>query len=97
MPTKVQARLDDETKAVLERARRSLGWSTSEVIREGIRLLDRERGAGAVGKMIGIGMFRSGIPDTGSNKKHLEGFGSNSGIGKRPASTSRINSKRKAS
>ena len=34
--------------------------------------------------MIGIGMFDSGIPDLGSNKKHLEGFGSNSGIGRKP-------------
>ena len=36
--------------------------------------------------MIGIGMFDSGIPDLGSNKKYLEGFGSNSGIGRKPDS-----------
>jgi len=26
-------------------------------------------------KIIGLGKFDSGIPDLGSNKKHLEGYG----------------------
>jgi hypothetical protein len=97
MTTKVQARLDEETQAALDRVRRKAGWSTSEVIREGIRLFDLERRAGAAEKMIGIGMFRSGAPDIGSNKKHLEGLGSNSGIRRGSRSTSRFASKRKAS
>jgi len=40
------------------------------------------RGLNCPGKLIGIGMFDSGIPDLGSNKKHLEGFGQKS-IGRR--------------
>jgi hypothetical protein len=31
-------------------------------------------------KFFGVGQFSSGIPDLGSNKKHLEGFGRDSGI-----------------
>jgi hypothetical protein len=46
--------------------------------------------------MIGIGMFDSGIPDLGSNKKHLEGFGSNSGIGRKPGAKTRSKLKRRA-
>jgi Arc/MetJ-type ribon-helix-helix transcriptional regulator len=83
MTTTVQARLDKETQAILDRLRRS-GRTTSDVIREAIRLVDREYRGGAASRMIGIGMIRSGVPDMGSNKEHLEGLGSNSGIGKRP-------------
>jgi Arc/MetJ-type ribon-helix-helix transcriptional regulator len=85
MKTSVQARLDPESQAALDRLVRRLGWSTSEVVREGIRLVDkRQHSEVAPRRMIGIGMFDSGIPDLGSNKKHLEGFGSNSGIGRKP-------------
>jgi hypothetical protein len=84
MKTSVQARLDPESQAALEGLVRRLGWSTSRAVREGLHLLARQHGGGAARKMIGIGMFDSGIPDLGSNKKHLEGMGSNSGIGRKP-------------
>jgi hypothetical protein len=45
------------------------GASTAKASRRG---LDRP------GKLIGVGMFDSGIPDLASNKKHLEGFGQKS-------------------
>ncbi len=86
MKMTVQARLDEETQAALEALMRRHGWSTSKAVREGLRLLVREQGSGASRRMIGIGMFDSGIPDLGSNKKHLEGFGSNSGVGRKPGS-----------
>jgi hypothetical protein len=44
-------------------------------VREGLRILEasylrrRKRG------VIGLGKFRSGISDLGSNKKHLKDFG----------------------
>lgn len=82
MGATVQARLDDETKAVLEELTRRLGWSASRIVREGIRLLDQVQGR-RPRRMIGIGIFASGVPDRGANKKHLEGFGSNSGVGKK--------------
>jgi hypothetical protein len=47
--------------------------------------------------MIGIGMFRSGVPDMGSNKKYLEGLGSNSGVGKRRKARAEGALKRRAS
>ncbi len=96
MGTTVQARLDKETQAIFDRLRRS-GRTTSDIIREAIRLVDRQNGAGTAGKMIGIGMIRSGVPDMGSNKKYLEGLGSNSGVGKRPRAKSESAPRRRAS
>jgi hypothetical protein len=89
MKTSVQARLDEESQAALEVLVRRHGWSTSRAVREGLHLLARQHSSGAARKMIGIGMFDSGIPDLGSNKKYLEGFGSNSGIGRKPGSKQR--------
>jgi hypothetical protein len=45
------------------------------VVREGVRLLDACYGTPSQGKVVGIGRVASGIPDLGSNKKRLEGFG----------------------
>lgn len=96
MPATVQVRLDDETTAILDRLRRG-GRTTSDIVREAIRLAGREQGGGAAGKMIGIGMIRSGVPDMGSNKKYLEGLGSNSGIVRRPKDKTHDALKRRAS
>jgi hypothetical protein len=90
MKTSVQARLDPETQAALDGLVRRFGWSTSRAVREGLHLLARQHGSGAARKMIGIGMFDSGIPDLGSNKKHLEGMGRNSGIGRKPGSKQKL-------
>lgn len=71
----VQARLDDKSRKALIALSQALGWSPSRVVREGIRILEathlrrRKRG------IIGLGKFRSGLTDLGSNKKHLRGFG----------------------
>jgi hypothetical protein len=50
-----------------------LGVSPSTVVREGIRLLAASQPKSR--KIAGLGKFASGIPDLGSNKKHLKGFG----------------------
>lgn len=97
MKTSVQARLDEETQAALDTLRQRHGWSTSRAVREGLQLLVRQQSDGATRKMIGIGMFDSGIPDLGSNKKYLEGFGRNSGIGRKPGAKAHSGLKRKAS
>jgi predicted transcriptional regulator len=76
MKATVQARLDEETQAALDRLVRRHGWSTSEVVREGIRLMVKRHQAPPWGKLIGAGMFDSGIPDLATNKKYMEGFGS---------------------
>lgn len=69
----VQARLDADTEKTLARLVNQMGLSPSMVVREGIRLL------AATGpkkrKIVGLGKFSSGVPDLGSNKKHLRSFG----------------------
>jgi hypothetical protein len=75
MRTSVQARLDEETQAALERLVRQRGLKPSDAVREGIRLLDKHHTPPARPRMIGIGMFASGIGDLATNKKYMEGFG----------------------
>lgn len=57
-----------------------MGWSAasvgpSRVVREGLRLLAACYGKPYTKTVIGIGRLTSGVPDLGSNKKHLRGFG----------------------
>jgi hypothetical protein len=69
----VQARLDADTEKKLTRLVDQLGLSPSMVVREGIKLLAASQPK--TRKIIGLGRFSSGIPDLGSNKKHLRDFG----------------------
>jgi hypothetical protein len=69
----VQARLDAETEKTLARLVDQLGVSPSMVVREGIRVLAASQPK--TRKIAGLGKFASGLPDLGSNKKHLQGFG----------------------
>jgi hypothetical protein len=85
MKASVQARLDEETRATLDRLVRRHGWTTSKVVREGIRMLDKHHAPPVRPRLIGIGKYDSGIPDLATNKKHMEGFGEKSmGKGWRP-------------
>jgi predicted transcriptional regulator len=74
MKATVQARLDSDSQRQLQRLARELGWSPSRVVREGLRLLAACH-AQAPRKIAGMGQFRSGISDLGSNKAHLKDFG----------------------
>jgi ribbon-helix-helix CopG family protein len=74
MKARVQVRLDRESREALEKLTRRLSWSTSQAIREGIRLPANCYGP-SPSKVIGVGQFASGVPDLGSNKKYLKGFG----------------------
>jgi hypothetical protein len=75
MRSAIQARLDDRSRKRLATLVRELGWTPSQVVREGLRVLEagylrrKKRG------IIGLGKFRSGVSDLGSNKKHLRDFG----------------------
>jgi hypothetical protein len=75
MPLTIQARLDDESQQTLNELLKRLGWSPSQAVREGLRLLaachlgDRRR------SIVGTGKFASGTHDLGSNKSHLKDFG----------------------
>jgi hypothetical protein len=74
MPRVIHARLDAETERMLLELERRLGWSDSQVLREGIKVLNGLTARGPR-RVVGIGRFSSGIPDLGSNKAHLKGFG----------------------
>jgi hypothetical protein len=69
----VQARLDADTEKTLARLVDQLGLTPSLVVREGIRLLAASQLKSR--KIVGLGKFSSGVPDLGSNRKHLRGFG----------------------
>jgi hypothetical protein len=71
----VQARLDNETQADLESLSKRLGVSQSEVVREGIRLMKEKHQPRPRAKLIGVGMYDSGLPDLATNKKYLKDFG----------------------
>jgi len=72
----VQARLDEESQLALDRLVQRLGWSPSRVVRESLRLMVLHYDTAPKKlKIAGIGEFDSGVPDLGSNRRHLEGFG----------------------
>jgi len=74
MAATVQVRLNGETLAEFESLRRQ-GLTTSEVLREGIHLAAQKRRPAKRPKLIGVGMYDSGITDLSTNKKYMEGFG----------------------
>jgi len=75
MGPSIQARLDEPSQRALAQLVKQLGWSPSKVVREGLRLLAACHLRNRSRKIIGLGKFTSGIPDLGSNKKHLRDFG----------------------
>ncbi len=75
MRSVIQARLDHPSRKRLAVLVRELGWSPSQVVREGLRILEASYLRRKKRGVIGMGKFRSGVPDLGSNKKHLRGFG----------------------
>ena len=71
----VQARLDERSRKRLGALVRELGWSPSEVVREGLRILEASYLRRKRRGIIGLGKFSSGKTDLGSNKAHLRDFG----------------------
>lgn len=71
----IQARLDEKSRTRLNQLVRELGWTPSQVVREGLRVLEASYLRRKKQGVIGLGKFRSGVSDLGSNRKHLEGFG----------------------
>jgi len=71
----IHARLDEQTERLLREIERRLGWNDSQVVREGIKALNVVLGSKRPRQIVGLGRFRSGIRDLGSNKAHLKGFG----------------------
>ena len=75
MKAVVQARLDPEARQTLDGLVRRLGWNPSRVVRESLLLMGRYHSAAPRKRVIGVGRFDSGLPDLGSNKRHMQGFG----------------------
>ena len=71
----IHARLDVQTERLLRQLERRLGWNDSQVVREGIKALNVLLVPKRSRQIVGLGRFRSGIRDFGSNKAHLRGFG----------------------
>jgi hypothetical protein len=71
----IQARLDPRSRKTLAALVRELGWTPSQVVREGLRILEASRLRRKKLAVIGLGMFRSNVSDLGSSKKHLRNFG----------------------
>ena len=73
----VHARLDESTRKILLRLKRRHGWSDSEVVRLGIHALNETDSSpqDRAGQIVGLGKFKSSVPDLGSNKDHLRKFG----------------------
>jgi Ribbon-helix-helix protein, copG family len=71
----VQARLDDETDRILKALGRRTGLSDSELVRQGLRALAESSPAWGAARVVGVGRFSSDVPDLGSNRVHLAGFG----------------------
>jgi len=75
MRSAIQARLDDRSRKRLAVLVRELGWSPSQIVREGLRVLEASYLRRKKRGVIGLGRFCSGVSDLGSNKKHLRDFG----------------------
>ena len=75
MSRMIHARLDAETEKMLRQVERRLGWNDSEVVRAGVKMLHGLLVRGGKRPVVGLGRFRSGVPDLGSNQDHLKGFG----------------------
>ncbi len=75
MSSVIHARLDDDTDSLRDALQKQLGWSDSQIVREGIKSLSALVRKQGKRKIIGLGKFESKIKDLGSNKKHLRGFG----------------------
>jgi hypothetical protein len=71
----IHARLDARSERLLRALERTLGWSDSRIIREGIKALGIMLVPARARRIVGLGRFRSGIPDLGSKKGSLKGFG----------------------
>ena len=78
MNATIQARLDDETRAVLKRLVKRNRLTASEIVRKGIHLVAKEAEQPPSLKIAGLGEFDFGPTDIATNKKYLEGLGRSS-------------------
>jgi hypothetical protein len=75
MRSVIQARLDDRSRKRLVVLVKELGLTPSQVVREGLRILEANYVRRKKRGIIGLGKFESRLPDLGSSKEHLKDFG----------------------
>jgi hypothetical protein len=75
MKTSVQARLNEETQAALDRLVRANGWTISQALRECVLRVDGESTTMPRPRLAGVGCVDFGPGDLATNKKYMEGFG----------------------
>jgi hypothetical protein len=71
----IHARLDEETEELRAQLKKTAGWSDSEIVRRGIKVLASVTPALKKRKFRGVGKYKSGLRDLATNKKYMEGFG----------------------
>ncbi len=71
----IHARLDTATDSLRGELQKRLGWSDSQIVREGIKALSALARSSGRRTIVGLGRYESAVKDLGSNKRHLEGFG----------------------
>jgi len=71
----IHARLDAEAEDVRRELTRRLRWTDSKLVREAIKALAGRLAGAPRRAIVGQGEFQSGVPDLGSDEKHLKGFG----------------------
>jgi hypothetical protein len=74
----IHARLSREDRALLEELKRMTGYTESELLRRGLRLVSRELAAQPSALEVArrsVGKFKGGPRDLATNRKHLEEFG----------------------
>lgn len=75
MGATVQVRLDKEAEAALDQLVRVNGWTPSQAVRDSLVKAAEQQKPKPRPKLIGVGIFDSGISDLSTNKKYMEGFG----------------------
>jgi hypothetical protein len=74
----IHARLSDRDQVLLAELKRATGASDSDLVRRGLRLVQRELERGPSARDLAgpsAGRFRGGPRDLSTNPDHLEGFG----------------------
>jgi hypothetical protein len=74
----IHARLSPEDRAILDQLKRESGYTESQILRRGLRLVSEElRARPSALDVAGrsVGKFKRGPKDLATNRKHLEGFG----------------------
>jgi len=74
----IHARLSPEDRAILDQLKRSSGYTESEILRRGLRLVSQELSARPSALDVAgrsVGKFTNGPKDLATNREHLNGFG----------------------